>query len=159
MNASPVFKWRKALARILALFARPVREAPARGGVSIGANRGYGSRTEIFCIGRVFEQSPPSEHGADGPSIFNQLRDIRRRISRRALPNIVVTARFYGTEEDVTTDRDGYFQIHLQPRLAPPANVLWHTLDVSVKHPPTRRTHEKFLCHPTRSALHDQRHR
>ena len=145
MSATAISKWRKAAARVLAVFARPVREAPARGGYTIGANRGYGSPTEIFCIGRVFQQSRRHGRRADDRSVLDQLRDIARRISRRALPDIIVTAQFYGTEERVTTDRDGYFRIHLRPRLAPPANVLWHTLDLSVQQPQTVRTQAEIF--------------
>ncbi len=134
-SSGTISRWRKVAARILSLFAQPVREAPSRGGIAIQANRGYGSREQIFCIGRVFQQSRTFGRSAHPHSLFDQLRDVRRRIFRHALPNVVVTAQFYGAEEQFTTDEDGYFRINLRPRLVPPADVLWHTVDISIQQP------------------------
>lgn len=44
---STTSRWRKAAARVLAVFAKPVREASSVRGIAINANRGYGSRSEI----------------------------------------------------------------------------------------------------------------
>ena len=137
-SSAPIARWRKATARILSLFAQPVRKAPSRGGIAVQANRGYGSREEIFCIGRVFQQSRALVRRADPHSILDQLRDVRRRIFRRSLSDVVVKAQFYGTEERFTTDRDGYFRINLRPRLVPPADMLWHTVAISIEEPKSR---------------------
>ncbi len=137
---SPTSRWRKALARVLAVFAKPVREASSTGGIAITANRGYGSRSEIFCIGRVFRQSPKPKQQANTNSILDQLREVRRRITRHSLPDVVVTAEFYGIKEQVKTDSDGYFRIHMRPGSTPPADVLWHTVDISVETSQTVRT-------------------
>ncbi len=142
-------KWRRAATRILGLFARPVRDAQGKGGVVLKTNRGYGSQAEIFLIGRVFRQSRP-DRMADEESFLNQLRDIRRRIARRALPGVAVTARFCGTEERVTTDRDGYFRVHLRPRYAPPSDALWHTVELSLEQPQAAQAQAEVFIPPER---------
>jgi hypothetical protein len=113
-----VRKWPGALIRILGVAARPVQEAQGKGGVVIQPYRGYGSRSEVFLIGRVFRQSSPHAKTGRGDLLIN-LRDIGRRIARYAIPNAIVTARFYGAEETFTTDKDGYFRVHLSPALPP----------------------------------------
>jgi phosphatidate phosphatase APP1 len=118
----------------LGLIARPVREAQGGGGVVLEPYRGYGSRTEVFLIGRVFRQSQPN-HAVRADDLRTQLRDIGRRIARRAVANADVTARFCGTKERVTTDQDGYFRIHLRPQLPPAADRTWHTMDLALEQP------------------------
>jgi phosphatidate phosphatase APP1 len=54
---------------------------------------------------------------------------------RRSVAGAVVTARFGGTEERVTTDRDGYFRIHLHPRDEPSTASMWHQVDLSLEQP------------------------
>ena len=142
-------KWRRAATRILSLFARPVRTAQGKAGVVLKANRGYGSRAEIFLIGQVFRQARP-DRKVDEEGFVNQLRDIGRRIARRALPGAVVTARFCGAEERVTTDRDGYFRVHLQPRHAPPSEVLWHTVELSLEQPQAVQAQAQVFIPPER---------
>jgi phosphatidate phosphatase APP1 len=129
-----VRKWRGALIRMLGIAARPVQEAQGKGGVVIQPYRGYGSRSEVFLIGRVFRQSNP--HAKIGRvDLLTNLRDVGRRIARRAIPNTIVTARFYGAEETVTTDKDGYFRVHLSPALPPPLDRSWYTMDLSLPQP------------------------
>ncbi len=148
-SSGTLSKWRRAATRILSLFARPVRTAQGKAGIVIKTNRGYGSRAEIFLIGRVFRQSRP-DRKVDEEGFVNQLRDIGRRIARRALPGAVVTARFCGAEERVTTDRDGYFRVHLQPRHAPPSEVLWHTIELSLEQPQAVQAQAQVFIPPER---------
>jgi phosphatidate phosphatase APP1 len=127
-------RWLAALTRILNVAARPVHEAQGEGGVVIQPYRGYGSRREVFLIGRVFRQSRPGPELGRGNLLAN-LRDIGRRIARRAIPNAAVTARFQGAEETFTTDRDGYFRVRLSPRETPPLDRSWHTMDLALDQP------------------------
>jgi len=120
-------KWLGALIRLLGIAARPVQEAQGERGVVIQPYRGYGFRSEVFLIGRVFRQSSPHSAARRGALLTN-LRDIGRRIARRAIPDAIVTAQFYGAEETVTTDKDGYFRVHLFPALPPPLDRSWHTM-------------------------------
>src|SRR3712207_2096710 len=124
-----VRKWLGALIRMLGIAARPVQEAQGERGVVIQPYRGYGSHSEVFLIGRVFRQSSPHSE-TDRGDLLTNLRDVGRRIARRAISDAVVTARFYGAEEPVTTDKDGYFRVHLSPALLPPRDRSWHTMDL-----------------------------
>ncbi|ANY82363.1 hypothetical protein BB934_29055 (plasmid) [Microvirga ossetica] len=127
-------RWLGAFTRISGLIARPVHEAQGEGGVVVQPYRGYGSRSEVFLIGRVFRQSRPSSEPTKD-NLLADLRDIGRRIARRAVPHAGGTARFYGTEEPFTTDKDGYFRVHLSPPLPPPLDRLWHTMDLALEQP------------------------
>jgi phosphatidate phosphatase APP1 len=127
-------KRRGALIQLLGIAARPVQEAQGEAGVVIQPYRGYGSRSEVFLIGRVFRQSSPNSETNRGVLLTN-LRDIGRRIARRAIPNAVVTIRFYGAEENFNTDKDGYFRVHLSPALPPPLDRSWHPMDLFLPQP------------------------
>src|SRR5215210_5157195 len=126
--------WARAATRVLGLIARPVREAQGGGGLVLEPYRGYGSRTEVFLIGRVFQQSQPNQAVREA-DLRTQLRDTGRRIARRAVANAVVTAQFCGTEERITTDQDGYFRIHLRPQRSPAADRTWHVMDLALEQP------------------------
>ncbi len=60
---------------------RPVRRTQGEGDVVFEPYRGYGTRSEVFLIGRVFRQSRP-DPAAEG-TLRSELRDIGRRLSRR----------------------------------------------------------------------------
>jgi phosphatidate phosphatase APP1 len=128
---STLVNWKGAFVRILGVAARPIRDAQGHGGVVLEPYRGYGSQSEVFLIGRVFRQSRHNpEAGHD--NLLGHLRDISRRIVRRSVPGAAVTARFYGAEETVATDRDGYFRVHLTLREPPPPGGSWHTMDLAL---------------------------
>ncbi len=142
-----VRKWLGALIRMLSIAARPVQEAQGESGVVIQPYRGYGSRSEVFLIGRVLRQSNPHAKTVRGALLTN-LRDVGRRIARRAISNAIVTARFYGAEETVTTDKDGYFRIHLSPALPPPLDRSWHTMDLTLPQPQAVQAQAQIFIPP-----------
>ncbi len=122
-----VSRARRGATKALRVLTRPVRRAQGRGGKGRGGlvvepYRGYGSRDEVFLIGRVFRQSPGIP-GEDPESLRAQWRDLRRRIARRTIAGAGVTARFGDDAVRVETDRDGYFRVHLHPRTPPPRRV------------------------------------
>jgi phosphatidate phosphatase APP1 len=112
-----------------------------------GPGGGYGSRDEIFLIGRVFRQSSPHAKTGRGDLLTN-LHDIGRRIARRAISDAVVTARFYGAEEPVTTDNDGYFRVHFSPALPPARDRSWHTMDLTLPQPQTVQAQAQIFIPP-----------
>lgn len=130
---STLANWKEAAARLLNVVARPVRTAQGSQGAVLQPYRGYGSRSEVFLIGRAFRQSRP-DVGAEH-HLSSALRDIGRRIARKAIRGAVVTARFYGAEQRVTTDADGYFRVHLAALRVPPSEQSWHTMDLVLDHP------------------------
>jgi phosphatidate phosphatase APP1 len=143
MSLAAIFeRWTRAADRILRLVARPVRFAQGRDGVVLEPYRGYGSRKEVFLIGRVFWQS---ERAAGDEGLLLQLRNVRRRLVRRAISGAVVTARFCGAEVRVAADRDGYFRIHLHPRSGPPADSPWHVMDLVLEEPQRVEAHGRIF--------------
>jgi phosphatidate phosphatase APP1 len=131
---STMRNWKGALVRMTSVIARPIRAVQGKGDVALEPYRGYGSRGEVFLIGRVFRQSRPNLETKQD-DLLSHLHDIRRRIARRAVPGAVVAARFYGEDKAFTTDRDGYFRIRLAPRKAPPADRSWHAMDLTLDQP------------------------
>ena len=105
-------RWRDGVLRLLTLVAKPVRRAQGRGGVVVEPYRGYGSDREAFLIGRVFRQTH-AEEAADLHDLWAHLRDIARRIRRRALAGVPVTATLGTATSEAETDRDGYYRVHL----------------------------------------------
>ena len=131
---------RRGATKALRVLTRPVRRAQGyggkgRGGLVVEPYRGYGSRDEIFLIGRVFRQSPGIP-GEDPESLRAQWRDLRRRIARRKVAGAAVTARFGGDAPRVETDRDGFFRLHLHPRSLPAASGAWHPVDLLLEADP-----------------------
>ena len=118
---------------VVRLAGRPVRRAQGKGNVVIEPYRGYGTQSEVFLIGRVFRQS--HSNPTDFGTFRSELRDIGRRVRRRSLSGVVVTARFCGTTETTTTDPDGYFRVHLRPETCPSPDITWHTIDLLLEEP------------------------
>ena len=140
-------RWTGAATRLLRLMARPVRRAQGEGGVVLEPYRGYGSRAEVFLIGRVFRQSRSASRGAKN-DLLAQLRDVGRRLARRSVRGAAVRARFCDTEERVTTDQDGYFRVHLRPRTEPSADSTWHTMDLVLEQPEHVEAHGQVFIPP-----------
>lgn len=131
--------------RALRLLAKPVRRSQGRAGTVVETYRGYGSRDEVFLIGRVFRQSR-RDANASGTGWAAELRDIRRRITRRKVAGAVLTARFFGCAEEVVTDRDGYFRVHLRPNLPAPPEASWHVMELDLAGPePVRAKGHVFI--------------
>ncbi len=144
---STLMNWKGALVRIMGVAARPIREAQGTGGVVLEPYRGYGSQSQVFLIGRVFRQSrsnPEAEHD----SLLHHLRDISRRIVRRAVPGATVRARLYGAEENVVTDRDGYFRVNLSLSQPPPPDRSWHAMDLALDQPYSAQAQAEIFIPP-----------
>lgn len=139
----------QAASGVLRLFGRPVRRAQGEHGVVLEPYRGYGTRSEVFLIGRVYRQlqaDPVSQRG-----LRSELRDVGRRLARHTVPDAVVVARFYGAEERVTTDPDGYFRFHLRPEMASSPDLTWHTMDLLLEEPEPARAQGQIYIPPARS--------
>jgi phosphatidate phosphatase APP1 len=124
----------RALRRALELLARPVRRARDRGGFALQPYRGYGSREEVFLIGRVFRQPQLGAPRRDG-SVAAQLIAIARWLLRRGVARATLEIAFCGAGQRITTDRDGYFRVHLRPTTAPPGDRLWHEMRITLVEP------------------------
>lgn len=122
--------------RVLHVLARPVHRHPDQGGIVIHPYRGYGSQQEVFLMGRVLKRPKADERQAHSV-LGDDLINIARRLFQRGVANAVLLARFCGDEQQVRTDRDGYFYVHLRPRLPVPSDHLWHELDLELVQPIT----------------------
>ncbi|MBY0297060.1 MAG: DUF2183 domain-containing protein [Methylobacterium sp.] len=141
--------WRRAAIRLLGLVARPARRAQGAEGVVVEPYRGYGSREEIFLIGRVFRQSHAAPD-ADPDDLRAHLRDIGRRIRRRKLAGAAITAGFGGSTVRVATDRDGYFRVHLRPRERPDGAAAWHPVALTLDTDPPVAAQARVFIPPDR---------
>jgi phosphatidate phosphatase APP1 len=120
--------------RALHLLARPVKIRGGQRGIVIQPYRGYGSRAEVFLMGRVFRQLTFGAGVREG-TLCRDLIDIARRLLRWGVGDAVLVVRFGGTEQRVTTDRDGYFRVHIRPEQPPSLNCLWHRMDLKLVEP------------------------
>lgn len=132
--------------RLIHLLARPAKGDRGFGGLLVQPYRGYGSRDEIYLMGRVFHQSGIGSSLREKSS-RRDLLDLFRRFLRRGVGDAVLEARFGGTTERVTTDPDGYFHVRLRPAEPPPADQLWHTVDLELTEPPEAATAEGAKVH------------
>jgi phosphatidate phosphatase APP1 len=141
------------LHRVLRLLARPMRGDEGRGGIVIYPYRGYGSRDEAFIMGRVFRQPGRLfSTGTGEGSLSGDAIDLGRRILRRGVGGAILAARFGGIEQRITTDRDGYFRVHMRRFQPPPPDRLWHQMDLEVVDLAGGRDQEAGASAPTESA-------
>jgi phosphatidate phosphatase APP1 len=124
---------RSALHRALELIAHPVR-AGARDGLIVRPYRGYGSFEEVFLIGRVFRQ-PTFRFRVPAESWRGVLLEAVRRLLSWGVADAVLLSRFGGAEQRITTDRDGYFRVHMRPAEPPVAEQLWHEMEIALVRP------------------------
>jgi phosphatidate phosphatase APP1 len=120
---------RTRLHRLLHVISRPARRGATPGGLVVYPYRGYGSRREIFLMGRVFRQAPRSD--VSGGTLGDDLKDLARRMFQRGVAGVRLAASLNGTQQRLTSDRDGYFRFHMrlaQPALDSPSP--WQTLPI-----------------------------
>ncbi len=110
-----------AVRRALRVVTRPVRwDRGGLEGVVVQPFRGHGTIDGLYLIGRVFRQ-PGWGAGLPDGSLIGELADLLRRVARWGLADATVTVRFDGARVEVETDRDGYFELDLEPT-EPPAS-------------------------------------
>ncbi len=135
-----MFRMTKAVLRGFArIVTKPAKAVVSRRGIIIQPYRGYGSNRQIFMIGRVMRQ--PSRLGTmGGDSVGGQLVEVSRWAARSGIARVPVRVAFYGTEQLVHTDRDGYFRVHLQPTAPLESNRLWHDIEIELQKPEQLKT-------------------
>lgn len=113
------------------VLSRPAAEHNTKGLVIL-PYRGYGSRNEIFLMGRVFRQTSSTTPVKD--SLKDELKTVARRIVRRGQAGVQLKTALNGTEQMTTSDHDGYFQFHIrlkQPLKTNP-DSLWQPVPIHV---------------------------
>ncbi len=124
----------RAFRRALQLLARPAKGDRGHGGIVIQPYRGYGSREEVFLMGRVVKQLGTGSSVREG-TLRRDVIDIGRRFLRWGVADAVLVGRFGGTAQQVTTDRHGYFRLHMRLAQPPPSGSLWHQMDLELVRP------------------------
>lgn len=133
------------------LAARPVRRSREVGGLALQAYRGYGTRREVLLRGRVLRQAP-TRALRPGGGLRRDLIDIGKRLTRRGVAGATVRARFHGGEQEVRSDRDGYFEVHIGPREPLPSAPLWHRVALDLVQPEAQtRVSGRVYIPPPRS--------
>lgn len=122
------------LRRLIHLLARPVKGDRGYGGALIQPYRGYGTRDEIYLMGRVYQQSSVGSSLRERSS-RRDLLDLFRRFLRRGIGDALLLAHFGGATERVRTDRDGYFHVRIHPLEPPSGHHLWHTVELELIEP------------------------
>lgn len=147
-------QWASFAKRLVHVIAKPIKGDSSRGGMVVHPYRGYGSQREIFVMGRVFRQAALGRaiprHG-----MLRDTADVARRIFRRGLANAQVEIRIGDNELCVSTDRDGYFDVHLPISNTLPIDVSWHRADILVHRADqtTVRTHVEVYVPPPEADL------
>ncbi|QTF91773.1 phosphatase domain-containing protein [Halomonas sp. BM-2019] len=102
-----------------------------RGGIVVHPYRGYGSRREVFLMGRVFHQAALGRaiphHG-----MLRDVADVVRRLARRGVSGVRVEARLGANRTTATTDRDGFFDLHLPLETPLPQERVWHQAELQL---------------------------
>ncbi|WP_240618289.1 App1 family protein [Halomonas heilongjiangensis] len=127
--------------RVLHFITRPMKRDLGRGGIVVHPYRGYGSRQEVFVMGRVFRQAALGRaiphHG-----VLRDVADVVRRIARHGVAGVRVEASLGANRTTATTDRDGFFDIHLPLQTPLPQGLSWHQAELQVS-----QGDDRMHCH------------
>lgn len=124
--------------------------AQGRHAIVLQPYRGYGSRQEMFLMGRVFRQ-PGSAAKSQEQASRRDLKDLARLFLRRGIGDAVLRVRLGEVRQRVITDRHGYFRVHLHLPQPPPSDRLWHDLDIELIRPVSVTTKGEFFVPPAAS--------
>lgn len=100
----------------------------------ISAYHGFGTPARLTLRGRVLED-PALRAAAAGDSLWHNLANMYRRFESDEVVGAQVLARWGSQEQLLTTDAEGFFELDLIPATAPPANQLWHPVELSLLAP------------------------
>ncbi len=127
----PVFsKMRNALR----MLARPGKTHLNKGKYIIQPFRGFGSQSEAYLMGRVFRQ-----HRIDPDlpedSASGDLVALWRRLSRKGLRGVRISARFLNAKTSVQSDKHGFFQVRIDAKQPLKGKSLWRQVHLRLDTP------------------------
>lgn len=139
----------RSLRRALHILAAPVKGDNGRGGLFIQPYHGFGSREEIFLMGRVFHQPGVGANWRE-EALRRDLLDLLRRLLRKPIKGALIRVRYKDTETTVRTDRHGFFRVRMHLSTMP-SDTLWHSLDLELLDPVDARatTTGEFFTPPS----------
>lgn len=124
---------RRVLDRAARALARPTARAARRGEIVVQPYRGYGFNRDIFLMGRVFHEQPPTAGSKDG--LGQKFAALWRLMRRWGIADAHLIARFGNAEHEVRTDQDGYFEVRLQAEPPTPGDNNWHQVSLTLAKP------------------------
>ena len=121
-----------ALARVAYALEKPLDRLRFRlkkrlgriGPITIIPYRGYGTGGRALLRGRVLENRMLAKPDRED-SIWRNLSTMIRRFTSEEIAGARVRVRFHGTETEVVSDDEGYFQLELRLPAALPAGEVW----------------------------------
>lgn len=93
--------------------------------------RGHGTEQEVYLMGRVLE-AKGIHRATRHDTLWRNFVHTVRRFASDEVPGVAVRARFYGDEQTVTTDEEGYFRFRLHPRQPVPTGAAWHDVPLEL---------------------------
>ncbi len=133
--------WRSAFLRIrdeIGTYIGATRTFLRKDELQIAAYRGFGTAARVFVLGRVLEDESVTTASADDPHWKNLLNTFRR-IESDEVPGARVRVRFAGTEQEVMTDSEGFFELWVTPSQELPPSSIWHDVELELLEPPGAR--------------------
>jgi phosphatidate phosphatase APP1 len=97
--------------------------------VQIVTYRSYGTARSVYIKGRVLEDKKIAA-AADKDSIFGNLLNMYKRFQSDEVPGAVLRAKLPGEEHEVTSDKEGYFVLNINPVEPIIQEQLWHPIPV-----------------------------
>lgn len=133
--------WRNALLRIrdeIGTYIGATRTLLRKDELQIAAYRGFGTAKRVFVLGRVLEDEGITTASVDDPHWKNLLNTFRR-IESDEIPGARVRVRFAGSEQEVVTNSEGFFELWLTPAHELPPSGIWHDVELELIDPPGAR--------------------
>ncbi|HYO48129.1 MAG TPA: phosphatase domain-containing protein [Gemmatimonadota bacterium] len=102
--------------------------------IVVEAYRSYGTRDRVFVRGRVLVD-PSVARAAPEDRWLRNVRRTWRRMRSREVPHARVKITFQGSETEAVANAEGHVHTWLVPDTPPPADRLWHRVELEVLHP------------------------
>lgn len=103
--------------------------------VQIIPYRTYGTPRRVYIKGRVLEDKGITSAG-DKDTVLNNLLNMYKRFESDEVHGAELKVRLPGEEHSVTTDREGYFILDLNPLTPIIAEELWHRIPLQLQQAP-----------------------
>jgi phosphatidate phosphatase APP1 len=99
--------------------------------VQVVPYRTYGTARRLYIKGRVLEDKKIAAAG-DKDTILNNLLNMYKRFESDEVPNVRLKVQLPDGEHEVTTDKEGYFVIDLNPNTPVINEQLWHPIPLQL---------------------------
>jgi phosphatidate phosphatase APP1 len=96
--------------------------------------RGYGRQDKLYLRGRVLEDRGIAA-ASDNDTIWNNLVNMYKRFKSNEIPYARLLVRLQGTEQEIETDVEGFFEVWIEPVEPLPQDKKWITIDLELLHP------------------------